>query len=155
MKRTIEEYLPDHPFFADFSPEVIGLFAGCATNAHFDTGEMLFREGDPADTFYLVRKGRVSITAHQPGVGGIVIDTVEQGGVVGWSWLVPPYRWMFDAKAVKSTSVVGFDATCLRGKCEADPAVGYALLRQVNSVMLGRLEAARMRLLDLYAVAAP
>ncbi|HEY5515352.1 MAG TPA: cyclic nucleotide-binding domain-containing protein [Pengzhenrongella sp.] len=155
MKKTIEQYLPEHPFFAPFDPEIIALFAGCATNVHYSAGVALFHEGDAADTFYLVRKGRVSITTHQPGVGGIIIDSVDAGGVVGWSWLVPPYRWTFDARAAKSTSAVAFDATCLRAKCDKDPAVGYVLLQQVASVMLTRLEASRMRLLDLYGVAAP
>jgi CRP-like cAMP-binding protein len=155
MKKTIEEYLPEHPFFADFDPEIIRLFAGCATNVHFTGGQSLFHEGDAADTFYLVRKGRVSISTHQPGTGGVVMDTAEAGDVVGWSWLVPPYRWMFDARAVKGTSAVAFDATCLRTKCSADPAVGYALLQKVTSVMLDRLEAARMRLVDMYAVKSP
>ena len=155
MKKTIEEYLPEHPFFVDMDPDLVTLFAGCATNVHFKPGESLFHEGDAADTFFIVRKGRVSISSHAPGVGGVVMDTAEAGEVVGWSWLVPPYRWMFDARAVKSTSAVAFDATCLRGKCSADPAVGYALLQRVSSVMLDRLEATRMRLIDMYAVAEP
>jgi len=155
MKKTIEDYLPEHPFFADMDPELIRLFAGCARNVHFSTGDTLFHEGDAADTFYLVRKGRVAISTHSPGVGGIVMDTAEAGDVVGWSWLVPPYRWMFDARASKGTSAVAFDATCLRTKCVADPAVGYALLQRVASVMLDRLDAARLRLVDMYAVTTP
>ena len=155
MKKTIAEYLPDHPFFAPLRPEVIDLFAGCATNVHFEPGQALFHEGDAADHFFLIRKGRVSISTHSPGLGGVVMDTVDAGGVVGWSWLVPPYRWMFDARAVQGTSAVVFDATCLRSKCDSDPAVGYALLQQVNKVMFTRLEATRMRLLDLYGVAVP
>lgn len=139
------------PFFASLDPDIIAPFAGCAKNVHFRAGEVLFNEGSAADTFYLIRTGRVSVMVHQAGVGGMVIDTVEAGGVVGWSWLVAPYRWTFDARVVKDTSAVAFDATCLRTKCDDDPAVGYA---QVAGVLLARLGAARIRLLDLYGVAA-
>jgi CRP/FNR family transcriptional regulator, cyclic AMP receptor protein len=69
---------------------------------------------------------------------------------VGWSWLVPPYRWVFDARAVAPTSAMAFDAVCLRGKCDADPALGFDLMQRVARVMYERLQAARVRLLDLY-----
>src|SRR5450756_2797700 len=80
------------------------------------------------------------IQVHTPGGGGVVLDTADDGGVVGWSWLVPPYRWMFDARASESTSAVAFDGACLRGKCENDPVVGYALMQRVTQVMFDRLE---------------
>jgi len=147
--RTIEQYLPEHPFFAGLDPEAVALFAGCAVNVHFAAGERLFSEGEPADRFYVVRRGRVAIEVHAP-TGAIVIDTADEGDVVGWSWLLPPYRWMFDARAVEPTSAVAFDAVCLRGKCAADPALGYALMQRVAQVMYDRLQAARVRLLDLY-----
>ena len=148
--QTIEEYLPEHPFFAGLDQPTLELLAGCATNVHFSEGEVLFQEGDQADTFYIVRKGRIAIQVHAPAAGGIVLDTADAGGVVGWSWLVPPYLWMFDARASESTSAVAFDGACLRGKCESDPAVGYALMQRVTRVMFDRLEAARLRLIDMY-----
>jgi CRP/FNR family transcriptional regulator, cyclic AMP receptor protein len=147
--RTIEQYLPDHPFFTGLDESAIALLAGCAVNVHVDAGRMLFREGEPADRFYVVRRGRVAIEVRSP-TGPIVIDTADEGDVVGWSWLVPPYRWVFDARAVLPTGAVAFDAVCLRGKCDADPALGFALMQRVARVMYERLQAARVRLLDLY-----
>ncbi|MGB8651448.1 MAG: cyclic nucleotide-binding domain-containing protein [Mycobacteriales bacterium] len=147
--RTIVEELPEHPFFAGLDDAAIALLAGCAVNVHFGPGELLFREGEAADRFFVLRRGRVAIEVHSP-TGGIVLDTADDGDVVGWSWLVPPHRWVFDARAVTSTSALALDAVCLRGKCDSDPALGYALMQRVSGVMYERLQAARIRLLDLY-----
>jgi CRP/FNR family transcriptional regulator, cyclic AMP receptor protein len=148
--RTIEQYLPDHPFFAGLDTRALALVAGCGTNVSFAAGEFLFREGKPADQFFVVRRGRVAIEVHGPAAGTKVVDTADTGDVVGWSWLVPPYRWLFDARAVEATGAVAFDGRCLRGKCEQDPRLGYELMKLVNQVMFGRLVATRVRLLDLY-----
>lgn len=147
--QTIAEYLPDHPFFAGLDPEVLDLAAGCAVNVHFRPGEFLFHEGDPADTFYVLRQGRVSLQMRTP-TTDVVLDTAHSGDVVGWSWLIPPYRWSFDARATEETAAIAFDGACLRGKCELDAALGYALLQRVVRVMSARLHSARVRLLDLY-----
>jgi CRP-like cAMP-binding protein len=149
----IKDYLPEHPFFKGLDPDLIEFLAGCARNVHFKEGEILFREGDKADTFYVIRKGRVAIQVHSPAGGGMIFDTADAGDVVGWTWLVPPYKWVFDASASEEVSAVAFDGECLRGKCEGDPAVGYALMNRVMLVMYDRLQAARMRLLDLYGTA--
>ena len=87
---------------------------------------------------------------HVPGRGEGVVATVDEGDVVGWSWLVPPYRWFFDARAVTEVSAVSVDAGCLREKCDEDPALGYALMQRVAQVMYQRLQSARIRMLDLY-----
>lgn len=147
--QTIEQYLPEHPFFAGLTPEAIALAAGCATNVHIRPGQFLFHEGEPADTFYVIRRGRVAIEMRTP-TGEVVLDTAHDGDVVGWSWLVPPYRWTFDARATEDSSAIAFDGACLRGKCETDPGLGYPLLQRVVGVMSARLHSARVRLVDLY-----
>jgi CRP/FNR family transcriptional regulator, cyclic AMP receptor protein len=148
--RTLAEYLPEQPFFAGLDPAAIELMVGCARNTHFRPGEVLFRNGDAADTFYVIRRGRVALDLHDPQRVSLTIATLDPGDVVGWSWLVPPYRWMFDARAVGEVSAVAFDGACLRGKCDQDPVLGYALLQRVTHVMYERLQETRMRLLDLY-----
>jgi len=149
--QTIAAYLPEHPFFAGLDPATLELAAGCAVNVHFKPGALLFREGDPADVFYVLRHGRVAIQMRTP-TEDVLLDTAHEGDVVGWSWLVPPYRWTFDATATEDTSAIAFDGTCLRGKCEGDAVLGYALLQRVVLVMSDRLHSARVRLLDLYGV---
>lgn len=150
--RGIDELLREHPFFAGLDDEALALIAGCAANRHMHAGQYLYREGDPAETFFVIRHGRIALEANRPAGGAVVIETVEDGEVLGWSWLIPPHRWLFDARVVEDTSAVVFDGTCLRGKCDADPVLGYALLQRVAQVMLSRLQAARVRLLDLYGV---
>jgi CRP/FNR family transcriptional regulator, cyclic AMP receptor protein len=151
--RTIEQYLPDHPFFTGLDTDALALVSGCATNVSLAAGEFLFREGEPADWFFVIRRGRVAIEVHAPAAGTVVLDTADAGDIVGWSWLVPPYRWLFDARAVEATGAVTFNGRCLRDKCEEDPRLGYELTRRVTHVMSDRLVAARMRLLDLYGTA--
>jgi CRP-like cAMP-binding protein len=148
--QTMEELLGHHPFFAGLDRDALALIAGCATNVHFRDDEYLFHDGDPADRFYVVRHGRVALELRAPGTGYHVLDTVEDGDVLGWSWLVPPYRWFLDAKAVTPTSAISIDGVCLRGKCDEDPELGYALLQRVAHVMYERLQSSRVRLLDLY-----
>lgn len=147
--RTLTQELVEHPFFAGLPEEALALVAGCAANRHLHPGDVLIREGEPADAFYVVRRGRVAVETRTP-TGTAVLDTARDGDVVGWSWLVPPYRWTFDARATGETSVIAFDGECLRDKCLADPALGYALLQRVVGVMSDRIQSARIRLLDLY-----
>ena len=148
--QTIEDVLGQQPFFAGLDAEALSVLAGCAQNVHFAAGDLLFSEGGEADSFYVVRSGRVALEVHDPRGGTLVVDTADEGDVVGWSWLIPPYRWIFDARAVTAISALQFDGVCLRGKCEADPRLGYALMQRVTQVMYARLQASRIRLLNLY-----
>ena len=147
---TIEQLLHDVPVFAGLSPEQYELLAGCASNTGFRDGEMLFREGDQADTFYVIRRGTVALETFVPALGPVTIETIDPGEVVGWSWLFAPYRWHFDARALGLVRVTAFDGACLRGKCEADPALGYELMSRFAQVIIERLQWTRLRLLDLY-----
>ena len=148
--RTIDTLLEDVPIFQGMSPDAIDLLAGCATNIRFADDEMLFREGDDADVFYVIRHGRVALEPFVPTRGAVTIETVDPGEVVGWSWLFAPYRWHFDAKALGLVRATRFDAACLREKCERDPAFGYDLILRFTQVLIERLQWTRLRLLDLY-----
>ena len=150
--QSIDQLLHDQPFFAELGESTVELLAGCAMNTHAAAGDLLFSEGQPADRFFLLRHGRVALEVHRPGTQPLVIDTADDGDVVGWSWLIPPYRWLFDARVVEPTRAVVFDAQCMRDKCDADPAVGYALLQRVTQVMYTQLQSARIRLVDVYGV---
>ncbi|MFI5101326.1 MAG: cyclic nucleotide-binding domain-containing protein [Actinomycetes bacterium] len=148
--RSVKELLLAHPLFDGLDEETVAQLSGCAVNVHFGADEFLFRTGEPADRFFMLRHGGVALDVVGPGERQLVVDTVGPGGVVGVSWLVPPYRWAIDARATESTSAVALDATCLRARFEADPRVGYQLLQRVVSAMSDRLYSARIRLLDLY-----
>ena len=148
--KTVEDLLARHPFFAGLGADAMRLIAGCASNVHFPEGEFIFGQGEAADRFYVIRHGRVALQLHSPARGPLIIETMDHGEVLGWSWLVPPYRYFCDAQAVTPVSATALDGACLRGKCEADPALGYQLLKRVTAVMYQRLQSTRVRLLDLY-----
>ncbi len=150
--QTLEPILADHPFFRDLSPEHLALVAGCASNVRFEAGEFLFHEGEEADEFYLIRHGRVALEIHTPDRGPIVLQTLTEGDVLGWSWLVPPYGWRFDARAVDLVRAIALDGKCLRAKCDRDHDLGYDLMQRIATIMEQRLQATRLQLLEMQDV---
>ncbi len=149
---NLESILGTHPFFQGLDPAYTKLVLGCASNVRFDENSFLFREGEEANAFYIIRQGKIAVETYAAERGSIIIDTLTDGDVLGWSWLIPPYNWHFDARAVELTRAIALDGRCLRAKCEEDRNLGYELLKRFAHVMEERLEATRIRLLDLYAV---
>ena len=146
----LDHIIKAHPFFAGLDPAFCNLICGCAKNARFEAGEYLFHEGAAADQFYLVRHGRVALQLTAPGRGALTFQTLAEGEVVGVSWLIPPYRWTFDAKALELVRAISLDAACLRGKCEADHDLGYEMMKRFMPVLIQRLQATRLQILDVY-----
>lgn len=144
------EIIKAHPFFEGLDADYCGLLGGCAKNVRFKTGDDLLSEGGEANELYLVREGRVSLEIHAPGKPGIRFQTVGPGEVVGVSWLVRPYRWSYDARALEPVRAISLDAQCLRGKCDADHDLGYEMMNRFVPILVQRLQATRMQLLDLY-----
>jgi CRP/FNR family cyclic AMP-dependent transcriptional regulator len=147
---TIGDLLSQHTFFDGLRPDYLALIAGCGRNVHFPPGAYLAREGDAADWFFAIRDGLVSIETHVPSRGPTTLQTVGPGDVLGWSWLFPPYVWQFDARAREDVRATAFDGACLRAKCDADPALGYDLMKRLARLVSTRLEGARRQLLDVY-----
>lgn len=148
--RSLEDLIAEAPTFRGLSDQQIALIAGCGMNEHFDAGATLFREGEPADTFFLIREGSVALQVQAPGQGDLIIETLHRGEVVGFSWLFEPHLWQFDVRATAPTRVITFDGACLRGKCEADHELGYELMRRFAGAITERLQATRLQLLDVY-----
>jgi CRP-like cAMP-binding protein len=147
---TLERILAEHPFFKGLEEPYLQLLVGCASNVRFNAGEVIFREGEEANRFYLIRQGKVAVETFTPGRGPIIIQTLGEGELLGWSWLIAPYRWRFDGRAVELTRAIALDGECLRGKCEEDHNLGYELMKRVAHVIEQRLEATRLQLLDVY-----
>jgi CRP-like cAMP-binding protein len=148
--QRIEQLVEEASVFEGLEPAHMQLVAGCGSNEHVATGAFLLREGDPADRFFLIRRGTVALEVHAPGRGPLRIETLQAGEAVGWSWLFAPYRWQLDARALEPCDLIGFDAACLRGKCETDHELGYQLMRRFAANMVDRLQATRLQLLDVY-----
>lgn len=147
---TLEPRLERHRFFAGLTHSDLEFVAGCAMNVRFADGGYLAREGDPADRFFIIRDGKVALELTAPGRGHVTIETVGETGIVGFSWLFGPHQWVFDARAVGAVRAIAMDGACLRGKCEQDPRLGYDLMQRLANIAVERLQAARLRLLDVY-----
>ncbi len=146
----LDRILSEHPFFKGMSDEYRALVAGCAANEVFRAGEYIYREGDPANKFYLIRSGRVALEVYVPGRAPIIVETLGGGDLMNWSWLVHPYRSAFDARALELTRLLSLDASCLRQKMEEDRSLGYELHKRFAPVVADRLAAARRQLIDMY-----
>jgi CRP-like cAMP-binding protein len=147
--QTIEDLIASAPVFGGLQREAVELIAGCGRNEHVESGAFLLREGEPAERFFLIRRGTVALEVHAPG-RTLTIETLHAGDAVGWSWLFAPYRWQLDARALETCALTGFDGVCLRGKCEADHDLGYELMRRFAGILVDRLQATRLQLLDVY-----
>jgi CRP-like cAMP-binding protein len=147
---TINDLLSQHPFFTGLKPDDLALIAGCGQNVHFNAGAYLMREGEKADRFFAIRSGRVAIETHVPSRGAVTLQTIGEGEILGWNWLFPPYVCQFDVRAQEDVRATAFDGACLRGKCDADPALGYDLMKRLARLISRRLEDTRRQLLDLY-----
>jgi CRP/FNR family cyclic AMP-dependent transcriptional regulator len=140
-----------HPFFAALTDAQLAALSEDAITETFTAGQRLFDEGGIADRFWLIEQGNIALDMRIPGRGDQIVETLGPGTVLGWSWLHPPYRWHFGAMARVATTTIAFDAASVRRRCDADPAFGYAALRSFTPVITERLQATRLRLLDLYA----
>jgi CRP/FNR family transcriptional regulator, cyclic AMP receptor protein len=150
LMQTLQPILAQHPFFQGLSASDLELLTGCASNVHYAAEQYLFHEGEDAQSFWVIREGAVALETHAAHQGTITIETIETGEVLGWSWLFPPYRWHFSARAVAPVRALMLDGTCLRAKCDADPRLGYELMRRFAQVIIARLQATRLQLLDVY-----
>ena len=147
----LDRLLEQHPLFKGMNSDYLAIIAGCAANERFNANDMIFREGSPADKFYVIRRGAIALEIHFPGREPLMIDTLHEGDILGWSWLVPPYQWFLDARALQLVRMVSLDAKCLRSKMENDHALGYELYRRFMPVIAKRLQAGRLQLIDMYA----
>ncbi len=146
----LDRLLREHAFFAGLAAADSALISGCAANTVCAAGEFVYREGTPADRFYVIRHGRVGLEVRAPHREPIIIDTLGADELLGWSWLLPPYRNHFDARALELTRLISIDATCLRAKMEEDTRLGYELYRRFAPIIAERLAAARRQMIDMY-----
>jgi len=146
---TLERIIAEHPFFAGLESYYVGLLVGCASNVRFEAGTYLFKEGEEANEFYLIRAGKIALEVFAPQRKPIIVSTLGEGDILGWSWLLPPYEWRFHARVVENTRAFALDGKCLRTKCDQNHDLGYELLKRFGQVMEGQLVAAHYQLLDL------
>lgn len=149
---SLERILVQHPFLKNLEQKYVQLMVGCASNTRFDSGTFIFREGEDANQFYILRAGKVALEIHDGGRETITIQTLEAGDVLGWWWLVPPYRWHADARALELTRAIALDGKCIRDKCREDFNLGYELMMRVVPLITRQLQATQLQLMDVYGV---
>jgi len=148
---TLERIIEEHTFFTGLDHGFIDLMVGCASNVRFKRGDYIFREGDPANTFYLIRQGKVAVEVSAPQHAPIIVATLAEGEILGWSWLLAPYQWKHQARAKDDVRAIALDGKCLRQKCEQNHDLGYEILKRFARIIEQRLEATRLQLIDVYS----
>jgi CRP/FNR family cyclic AMP-dependent transcriptional regulator len=148
--KTLDRALSEHSIFQGLAPEYLELLSSCARNELFKPGEFVFRHGGNADKFYLIRRGTIALEMATVERGVVTIQTLTKGDVMGFSWLLPPYRHHHDAYVLGWTLALSIDASCLRTKCDADHQLGYALMQRFLPVIADRLKHLELQLMDIY-----
>ncbi|MFO7858220.1 MAG: cyclic nucleotide-binding domain-containing protein, partial [Ectothiorhodospiraceae bacterium] len=148
IETTIREFVSRQELFRDLHTRFLNQLVESARCRTLAENDILFRHGDAADHFYLLRSGH--ITVEIPAIEGprLEVQKLGPGQVLGWSWLIPPYQWNFQARALEESEVVEFDGATIRQQCEDDPAFGYEVLKRFSNLMSARLEAARRRMME-------
>ena len=146
--QSIAEYLTTHEFFSELSEDTIRFLCESVSTLEIKKGQVLFQLRERADKFYIVHNGRISVQI--PAIMGptLEVQTLSADRILGWSWLIPPYQWRFQAKAEEDSTLLEFDGTAILARCEQEPKVGYELLKKFASLMAERLEASRQKLMD-------
>lgn len=145
---AIRAAVAEQELFRGLDPEFVEALSAHAVEREFADNELVFRQGAPAETFYLVGDGLIVIEI--PAIEGppLELQRLGRGELLGWSWLIPPYRWNFQARAEGSTRVLVFDGRAIRARCEQDPRLGYAVFKRFAQLMSERLEEARAKMIE-------
>jgi len=146
----LKEVIEEHPFFRDVGTEYVEHLAATAEAQTYRSGEYVLRDGEPADRVYLVTRGKIDLGLACNGKANVTIQALSPGDVIGWSWIVPPHQWRFDAMAAEDVDVISLDAKYLRSQCKKDRDLGYTILSRVNEVVAQRLSGARDRIIQIY-----
>jgi CRP-like cAMP-binding protein len=146
--QSITEYLSAHEFFSEFSDDSLKFLCECSSMREIKKGQILFLQGEHADRFYVIRKGRISL--QMPAIMGptLEIQSVDEGQILGWSWLISPYQWNFQTKAEEDSELLQFDGTAILARCEQEPKFGYELLKKFAALMSVGLNAARQKMMN-------
>ncbi|OIO38199.1 MAG: hypothetical protein AUJ72_02875 [Candidatus Omnitrophica bacterium CG1_02_46_14] len=149
---NFENIIAGHKFLEGLDKNFLKKIVRCATAVEFGAGKHIFRQGDTAENFYLLIKGRVAVGLDSPEKGTLLVETLSAGEVLGWSWLVPPHKWRFNATATSATYAIVINGEKLRLLCEDDHELGFEITKRFLNVIATRLEMANLQLLDLYTL---
>ena len=150
MIKGLKELLDAHPIFGGMDKQVRETIAECGEKIEIPEGKYFIREGDLADRFYLLRRGRAALEIHVAQLAPVVIATRGENDVLGWSWMTPPYLWHFDVRAMVGVEAISINAACLKEMWDTEPELGLSFYKNFTPIIASRLEATRMQLIDMY-----
>jgi CRP-like cAMP-binding protein len=147
---AVQPLLAQHPFAREFQPQQIERLATQARTATFAAEQVIFREGDECNDFYLIVSGRVAL---EMVVGNRVlrIQTLGDGDEFGWSALITGRGKHFQARALTPLAALAFDGSQLLENCRRDPELGFSLMYRLLGIVAERLQATRLQLIDTYS----
>ncbi len=149
---NLEIIVAAHKFMEGLDTNFLKRIVRCATAVEFGAGKHIFQQGEKAENFYLLTKGRIAVGLDSPEKGTLLVETLNAGDVLGWSWLVPPHKWRFNAMATAATYAIVINGESLRVLCEEDHELGFEIMKRFLGVIAARLEMANLQLLDLYTL---
>ena len=135
--------LLEHPFLSGFNEKHIEILSKHASLKTFNEDELLIKQGEKAEEFYLIIHGEIEIMLLEEKLFSIPLSPLKDGDLVGWSWFYSPFIWQFNARAQSDVSVIAFDAIAVRAECYTNHSLGYELMKAVAKVMCKRMKAQR------------
>ncbi|NQS99209.1 MAG: cyclic nucleotide-binding domain-containing protein [candidate division Zixibacteria bacterium] len=147
---TLDIVLAEHPCLKGFDPKHLKILADCSSSVKFEPDQFIYREGDPANRFFLIRRGRVGLEVSIPNRGFITIEIIGSGELLGWSWLIPPYKCQFTARVHELTQAIALDGQYLRTQCHEDHELGYEFYSFFSDIIVRRLQATLRQLSSVY-----
>ncbi|MDE3198100.1 MAG: cyclic nucleotide-binding domain-containing protein [Acidobacteriota bacterium] len=112
------------------------------TRVTLESGEELFRLGADAKSIYLIAQGRIDLTMPMQIRGReqeVLVEERRQGQTLGWSALIPPYRFTLRAAAPLRSEVIAIPREALTGYFRKHPETGYIVTLNVAAVVGQRL----------------
>lgn len=143
----VKNLLNAHSFVQGMRSEHLQALLDCASAVSFAPNQLIFKEGEPANQFYLIEEGRIALEAHEPANGTALVQVLGADEALGWSWLFPPYVWHFSARAIENTTAIVMNGAHLLIRAEQDHDFGYELMKRVAMIVMHRLQSTRRELL--------
>jgi CRP-like cAMP-binding protein len=150
MTATVDTILREHSFFQDVADRHINDVVQHAMPVSFEMGQLIFRQGESANEFYVITEGLVALEVFAPRQGPVQLMTIGAGEVLGWSWLFEPFVWHLDARALEPIQAIKLDGVALRQECDQNHELGYHLLKHAVWIIEQRLQACMLQMLDMY-----
>lgn len=147
--KAIATVLHDNPVLKGMSDESLEILGDCARNVSLDEGQLIFGPGEDADSFFILRSGEVGLVVPYEH-GSIEVQKLYKGDILGWSWMLPPYRWVLQARALTHVDAIRIDAKRLRGLFSTHPEFEHEVLKVLMPIIIQRLNALQFQLVDVY-----